>query len=165
MQLSNSQQRILADMGIQLWALRRSEPENPQQGAAETPVEIEQSDINVAAPVKLIVVTQAQAMSEAAQRLFNAMLKAASLTHDQVLSVTSREFEQINTASMANKSVLLLGSDITAERMPDLSPDNPETVSQYQAQFLACFSLEEMLQQPSLKAAAWQALKHLSPVF
>jgi DNA polymerase III psi subunit len=165
MQLSNSQQRILADMGIQLWALRRSEPENPQQGAAETPVETEQAAINVAAPVKLIVVTQAQAMSEAAQRLFNAMLKAASLTQDQVLSLTSREFEQINTASMANKSVLLLGSEITAELMPDLSPDNPETVSQYQAQFSACFSLEEMLQQPSLKAAAWQALKHLSPVF
>lgn len=165
MQLSNSQQRILADMGIQLWALRRSESESPQQGAAETPVETEQAAINVAAPVKLIVVTQAQAMSEAAQRLFNAMLKAASLTHDQVLSVTSREFEQINTASMANKSVLLLGRDITAELMPDLSPDNPETVSQYQAQVLACFSLEEMLHQPSLKAAAWQALKHLSPVF
>ncbi len=165
MQLSNSQKRILADMGIQLWALRRSEPEIPQQRSAETPIETEQAAINVAAPVKLIVVTQAQVMSEAAQRLFNAMLKAASLTHDQVLSVTSREFEQINTASMANKSVLLLGRDITAELMPDLSPDIPETVSQYQAQFSACFSLEEMLQQPSLKAAAWQALKHLSPVF
>ena len=165
MQLSNSQQRILADMGIQLWALRCSEPEIPQQRSAETPVETEQAAINVAAPVKLIVVTQAQVMSEAAQRLFNAMLKAASLTHDQVLSITSREFEQINTASMANKSVLLLGSDITAELMPDLSPDKPETVSQYQAQFSACFSLEEMLQHPPRKAAAWQALKHLSPVF
>lgn len=165
MQLSNSQQRILADMGIQLWALRRSEPEHSAQPGTETNIDTEQTAVDVAAPVKLIVVTEAQDMSEAAQRLFTAMLKAVSLNPDQALTVSASEFEQINRNTIANKSVLLLGSAITAVLMPDLTPDKPEPVIWYQARMSSCFSLEEMLQQPSRKSAAWQALKQLSALF
>lgn len=148
-------------MGIQLWALRRSE----QQPLPETNIDTKQAAINVAVPVKLIVVMAAAPMSAPAQRLFNAMLKAASLNSDEVLTIAPNEFGKINTATLANKSVLMLGTEVAAELMPDLSPDKPASVTDYQAQFFACFSLEDMLQQPSRKAAAWHALKHLSPVF
>ncbi|GEM_PF-1604660 len=165
MQLSTSQQRILADMGIELWALRRPEAPSPKQPVVRATVDSEQTTIDIAAHIALVVVTETSTLSEAAQRLFAAMLKAVALKPGQVMTVNSSEFKQINTVGLAGKSVLLLGSTVTEQIMPDLTLDKPEAVSQYRAQFSASYSLEELLQQPSRKASAWQALKQLKSLF
>ncbi|MTI64733.1 DNA polymerase III subunit psi [Methylophaga sp.] len=165
MQLSNSQQRILADMGIQRWALRREAPVVSHDQSLEPAGEAAAAAISVDAQTVLLLVMDETRLSDAAQRLLNAMLKAVSLRPEQVTTLSAGDFAQVDTASLANKAVLLLGTAVTAQLVPELSPEQPQPVTLYQARFSACFSLEEMLQRPQNKAAAWRALQQLRIVF
>lgn len=165
MQLSSSQQRILADMGIQPWVLRRAEPLRGEEQQTTASVDSEIAVISVAAQTMLLLVMENTRLSEAGRRLLNAMLKASSLSPEQVMPLSAEDFKQIDSASLANKAVLLMGTQVTAQLVPELTPSQPETVNHYQAGFSACFSLDEMLHQPSLKANAWRALQQLRNVF
>ena len=165
MQLSNSQQRMLADMGIEAWALRRSEPLVREESQTMPSVEPATAAISVGRQHVLLLVMENTRLSETAQRLLNAMLKAVSLDTEQVMVLSAEDFRQIDTTSLANKAVLLMGKAVIAQVAPELTPEQSETLDRYQALVSTCFSLDEMLQQPPCKAAAWQALQQLRTVF
>lgn len=165
MQLSSSQQRILADMGIQPWVLRRAESLRSEKSQTTASVKSETAVISMAAQTVLLLVMEHTRLSEAGRRLLNAMLKATSLSPEQVMTLSADDFKQIDSALLANKAVLLMGTQVTAQLLPELTPGHPETVNHYQADFSACFSLDEMLHQPPLKASAWRALQQLRNVF
>jgi DNA polymerase III psi subunit len=162
MQLSPSQQRILADMGIQVWALRRPEArvaENMAESTTETDVPLEQ--IQLDANIRMLLVMEETQLSETAQRLLNAMLKALLFDRQQVAIFSLADFRKLALHSLADRAVLLMGTAVSQQLQPQQSPMASELIEQDKTTYAVCPSLEDMLQKPAAKAAVWQTLKPL----
>lgn len=164
MALSDSQQRILADMGIQVW-VRRTGPESAGTSVSAPNSESNEAFIDIEPQTELLMVMETTEMSDEAQRLLNAMIKSLSMDSSQVRTLTVIEYRQVSTSTLAGKNVLLLGRTVSQQILPASGSESSIPVSQQQAQLFACYSLEEMLQQPVCKASVWQALKPLRSVF
>lgn len=166
MNLSERQQRILADMGIPLWARRTGQ-------TAERPVDID-APISPATPAKdesielmteLVVVMADTDLNAEQERLFNAMLKVIALTREQVSLIDVDSFSHLDSDALRGKSILLLGLAVAEKMLPEADLHQPRIEEADKVRRIACFSLDDMLQQPLLKASAWQALQQIAKVF
>lgn len=146
MQLTSRQHHILDDLGITVWQ-RRDKP-------AVSPAAAEDSSDSGSASVEvggeLLLITNSRLDGEK-QLLLGAMLKSVALTLEQVTVLNGEQFQQVSAQDLEQKPVLVLGEAVAADAAP--------------APFYACPELDQMLQQPRLKASAWQVLKQLKTAF
>lgn len=144
MQLTSRQHQVLDDLGITVW--KRRETSAVKSASVEMEIQPEATvDISGA----LLLVMADTELNDDKQRLLGAMLKSVALTLEQVSLVDASEFAQLSAQLMTDKLVLLIGNVA-------------EPVSQ---RCYSCPDLDQMLQQPELKATAWQALKQLKTAF
>ena len=160
MALSARQHNLLAEMGIPVWVRREpaTQPaEQLEQAPQKTSVVPEpqpmatDSSVTKAIQIEgeLLVVVAGLPLQQQEQLLLGAMLKAVSLTPEQVTTLTSEQFARVDAEKIATKPCLLFGEPSNAQH----------------EQHITIASLSDMLNNPMLKARAWQALKQLSKAF
>lgn len=159
MNLSSRQHRILADMGISVWARRSSQTEpvvpvrEVQPSVQETPAVELNADV--------VIVMADTRLGQDQERLLDAMLKAVSLNRTVINLLDLETFSSLNTDALAGKTMFLLGNDVAETLLPGSNLHRPQMTQDARGQWIASFSLSDLLENPVLKAAAWQALKQL----
>lgn len=159
MNLSSRQHRILADMGISVWARRSSqtEPVAPVQEVQPSVKETQAVELNA----DVVIVTAETKLGQDQERLLDAMLKAVSLNRTVINLLDLETFSSLNTDALAGKTIFLLGNDVAERLLPGSNLHQPQMTQDARGQWIASFSLSDLLENPVLKAAAWQALKQL----
>lgn len=166
MSLSLRQQTILADIGIPVWERREAKHAvqiSPAVGIQETFTE-DSAVAELKLKGKIVVVVQSM-LSSSENTLLQAMLKSIALTPEQVDLLDEKQFSQVSTLSLNDKTVWLLGNILTSDNMADMDLDRPQLSSVNGNRQIACHSLDAMLNEPRLKASAWQALQQLAKTF
>lgn len=146
MDLTARQYQVLDDLGISVWQRRNRSPAAPASVGIQ-PVDTVSADVS---GIMLLVMADTE-LNDDKQRLLGAMLKSVNLTLEQVSVIERSAFARLSAEALIGKPVLLMG---------DVSPAELAAQRCY-----TCPDLEQMLQQPELKASAWQALKQLKTAF
>lgn len=158
MPLSKRQHFFLAELDIPVWELRETslstDAEIDDKSTAYTPPAF---DIDLSPAIWLLMASTEMNGSEA--RLFDAMLKARKLSRRAVAVIDFQTFAALAGRDTDNKTLLVMGE--TSLMPAALSLTQPTLIQQNESRWIATYSLQDMLQQPALKATVWQALKLL----
>jgi DNA polymerase III psi subunit len=159
MQLSQYQRSVLDEMGITVWGLRTA-----TKNKAETAEKIEpasaQQKLDVSASIWFVLASGDINAPE--QRLLNSMTKAIGLDRNNVAMLNQEQLMSVPDTTCSGKRILIFG---TTDRVV-LDQANPEIVRQENDScWIATYSLSELMHEPNLKAAAWQALKLLKTTY
>ena len=158
MPLSKRQHFFLAELDIPVWELRETslstDAEIDDKSTAYTPPAF---DIDLSPAIWLLMASTEMNGSEA--RLFDAMLKARKLSRRAVAVIDFQTFAALAGRDTDNKTLLVMGE--TSLMPAALSLTQPTLIQQNESRGIATYSLQDMLQQPALKATVWQALKLL----
>lgn len=158
MSLSERQHVFLAELEIPVWQLRATTPSTGIERAQDT-AEQETPALDIDFSPAIWLVMASTQMNDSESRLFDAMLKAVKLNRQAIAVIDYQMFEQLVSGEAENKTLIVMGqSSITPAA---LSVSQPELIQQNDSRWIATYSLQEMLEQPALKATVWQALKLL----
>lgn len=157
MDLTPRQLSSLKDMGIPVWEVRSTEPEQTIP-VAEQRVSAEPSEqlLNC----DWVVLIDAQTYTKQAGQLLHAMLYAIGIEQNQVAIIDSEQLSQLQKVSSQSKILFVLGEHLAQPLQKDtLSRGSVYHVLNSQITTVISFSLDELLANPANKALAWQDLK------
>ncbi len=160
MQLNSSQLSILAEIGIPVWELRPASTaqnfELDTHGLEQ--VLSDQTEIQRQQP--WIVVTDEIEPNSAKQSLLYAMLKAINLSYDDVAVITSTDYSRLVLDSANNKIMLALGHQALncIKGISESIEHCRGKIHQVDIDTVVSYGLDELLNNPTKKAAVWQDL-------
>ncbi|MBE0439276.1 MAG: DNA polymerase III subunit psi [Gammaproteobacteria bacterium] len=155
MQLNSSQLSILEEIGIPVWELRLQNVEPALQQrevlTAETKIQYQQS---------WIVVVDKIEDNSSKQALLYAMLKAINVSYDDVAVITSDDYLMLDLDSTNNKIMLVLGSAALSyiDGISESIEQCRGKIHQIDSDIVVSYGLDELLNDPTKKAAVWQDL-------
>jgi DNA polymerase III psi subunit len=158
MKLNPGQLSALTEMGISVWELRPAAEPKPSFAAEQQPRTVT-ADIDMSAAIWLLL--PSLNLSQPEQKLLTTMLKAIKLDMTSVALLGSNQLSLLDEAVAADKIILVLDAGLAGKLSANQAEPQAPTIYPLPvgASMIASFSLSDMMQSPSLKASAWQALK------
>jgi DNA polymerase III psi subunit len=152
MALTQYQYSVLSEMGIPVWTPRQS---NNTEAITDTESvssdNLQSQSLQIPVDVELLIVVETTQLDTVERRLLSSILKAVSLDTSRELLIEPPDLGLIHQDDIQSKTIITmtqaehsLADDIECVQLP---------------------SLAAMLSQPSLKAVAWQRLKHYRNAF
>jgi DNA polymerase III psi subunit len=152
MALTQYQYSVLSEMGIPVWTPRQSNnTEIIKANESLSSDNLQSQSLQIPDDVELLIVVETTQLDAVERRLLSSILKAVSLDTRQQLMIESSDLGLMHQDNFHSKTIITmtqtehsLSDDIECVQLP---------------------SLAAMQSQPSLKAVAWQRLKHYRTAF
>lgn len=152
MALTQYQYSVLSEMGIPVWTPRQSNnTETIKANESLSSDNLQSQSLQIPVDVELLIVVETTQLDTVERRLLSSILKAVSLDNRRQFLIESQNLRQVSEDDLHSKTIIT---------MTEAQYSLPEGIECVQLPSLAA-----MVNQTSLKAVAWQRLKHYRYAF